>query len=267
MSLHLENLTGEIEDWLEKAEEEEILKFIRKKNFEFLGETVVIEMLGYYGSVDRMITTEIRKLSQKKKKLAGFFSSYFNEMVQLYSGEILLPITLLQSQIGSKDFILTTSSFAIPDVISYRLAEELYGFYKKCNVSKILLVDGVYNYQRQINKKPQVHRISVSELEIKVINQKTANFTLMGQIASSFLTYWSPNANIPVEILVVDAFSDYDPVSSLELLKVLTQDLGIKGDFNELERKSQEFDQSYLESQKEIKKERQEEVSDPRFFI
>ncbi|MHA2243501.1 MAG: PAC2 family protein [Candidatus Hodarchaeales archaeon] len=264
--MHLESLTGEIEDWLEKADEEEILKFLRKDNSEFLEETVVIEMLGYYGSVDRIIANEIQKLSQKKKKLAGFFSSYFNEMVQLYSGEIMLPITLLQSQIGLKDFILTTSSFAIPDIISYRLAEELYEFYKKCNISKILLVDGVHNYQRHIDKKPQVHRISISELEIKVINQKTTNFTLMGQIASSFLTYWRHNANIPIEILVVDAFSDYDPVSSFELLKVLTQDLGIKGDFNELERKSQEFNQSYLESQKGTKKERQDEVSDSRFF-
>lgn len=265
--MNLENLTGEIEDWLEKADEEENLKFIRQMESKSLEGTVVIEMLGYYGSVDRMIAKEIQKLSQKTKKLAGFFSNYFNEMVQLYSGEILLPITVLQSQIGSKNFILTTSSFAIPDVICYRLAEELYGFYKKQKVSKIILLDGVYNYRRNINQKPQVHRITSSELQIKVTNQKIADFTLMGQIASSFLTYWSYNEVIPIEILVVDAFSDYDPISSLELLKFLTQEWGIEGDFSELERRSQEFNQSYLQSRKEIKAEIQEGESDPRFFI
>ncbi|MFX0209460.1 MAG: PAC2 family protein [Candidatus Hodarchaeota archaeon] len=265
--MNLENLTGEIEDWLEKADEEENLRFIRLKGFESLKDTVAIELLGYYGSVDRMVAKEVQKFGRKKKKLAGFFSSYFNEMVQLYSGEILLPITLLLSQIGSQNFIITTGSFAIPDVISYRLAEELYEFYKKHKVSKILLIDGVYNHRRRIDKKPQVHRISTSGPRIKVINTRKANFTLMGQIASSFLTYWSHDDNIPIEILVVDAFSEYDPISSLELLKVLTKEWGIEDDFRELKRKSQEFTQSYMKSGEEINLEKQKEVDDPRFFI
>ena len=96
-----------------------------------------------------MVANEVQKLCQKTKKLAGFSSNYLNEMIQLYSGEILLPVSLLRSQIGSQEFILTTSSFAIPDVISYRLAEELYNYYKKNNVSKIFLLDGVYNYNGQ----------------------------------------------------------------------------------------------------------------------
>lgn len=264
--MYLENLTGEIEDWLEKVEDEETLKFIRQTKSQPLEGAVVIEMLGYYGSIDRMITKEIQKVTQNTKKLAGFFSSYFNEMVQMYSGEILLPITILQSQIGSKDFILTTSNFAIPDVISYRLAEELYGFYKKQNVSKIYLLDGVYNYKRDIKQKPQVHRITSSEFQIKVTNQKLSNFTLMGQIASSFLTYWSYGRDIPIEIIVVDAFSDYDPISSLELLKVLTKHWEIEADFNELEKRSQEFGQLHKQSKKEINAEDQEGDFDPRFF-
>ena len=104
--MHIENLTGEIEDWLEKIEEEENLKFIRQDESKPLEGTVVIEMLGYYGSVDRMITKEIQRLSRETRKLAGIFSSYFNEMVQIYYGEILLPITILQSKIGSNEFIL-----------------------------------------------------------------------------------------------------------------------------------------------------------------
>ncbi|UCG03539.1 MAG: PAC2 family protein [Candidatus Heimdallarchaeota archaeon] len=265
--MQLENLTGEIEDWLERVEEEENLKFIRQMESKPLEGTVAIEMLGYYGSVDRMITKEIQKLSQNTRKLAGFFSSYFNEMVQMYSGEILLPITILQTQIGSKDFILTTSNFAIPDVISYRLAEELYRFYKKQRVSKIYLVDGAYNYKRNIKQKPQVHKITSSEFQIRVTNEKLANFTLMGQIASSFLTYWSYNGDIPIEILVVDAFSDYDPISSLELLKVLTKQWEIEADFNELEKRSQEFIHLYKQSKKEIHAEEQKVDFDPRFFV
>lgn len=265
--MHLEDLTVEIEDWLEKAEKEDNLKFIRQNESKPLEGTVVIEMLGYYGSVDRMITEEIQKMSQETRKLAGFFSSYFNEMVQIYSGEILLPITILQSKIGSNEFIFTTSNFAIPDVISYRLSEELYRFYKQLKVTKIFLVDGVYNYKRDIKQKPQVHRIKSSNYQIEVKNQRPANFTLMGQIASSFLTYRSKNGGIPIEILVVDAFSDYDPISSLEILKVLTQQWGIEANFNELERRSQEFRQMYKESKKEISAEEQNEGFDPRFFI
>lgn len=265
--MNIENLTGEIEEWLEKADEEENLKFLKQENSKSNGKTVVIEMLGYYGSVDLMIAQEIQKLSKKKKKLAGFFSNYFNEMVQLHSGEILLPITILKSQIGSQDFIVTTSSFAIPDAISYRLADELYRFYKECNVSKIVLIDGVYNDRRKFDIKPQIHRILASKSKIKVINEKIANFTLMGQIASSFLIYWSYKDSIPIEIIVVDAFSDYDPISSLELLKVLTNEWKIEGDFSELERRSQEFNQSHLHIQNEIKNKKQNHFSDPRFFI
>jgi predicted ATP-grasp superfamily ATP-dependent carboligase len=265
--LNLENLTGEIEEWLEKADEEENLKFLKQKDTKSNGNTVAIEMLGYYGSVDLMIAQEIQKLSKKKKQLAGFFSNYFNEMVQLYSGEILLPISLLKSQIGSQEFIVTTSSFAIPDVISYRLAEELYRFYKELNVSKIILIDGVYNHQRKIDVKPQVHRIFAYKSQINVINETSANFTLMGQIASSFLIYWSNKENIPIEIFVVDAFSDYDPISSLELLKVLANEWRIEGDFSELERRSQEFNQSHLHIQKEITKRKENGFSDPRYFI
>ena len=201
------------------------------------------------------------------KKLAGFFSSYFNEMVQLNSGEILLPITILQSKIGSNDFILTTSNFAIPDVISYRLAEELYRFYQEQKVAKIYLLDGVYNYKRDIKLKPQVHRIKSSEFQIEVKNKEAVNFTLMGQIASSFLTYWSYNGDIPIEIIAVDSFSDYDPISSLELLKVLTHQWGIKADFNELERRSQEFHQLHRQSKEEISPEDQKVDFDPRYFI
>lgn len=265
--MHLEELTEEIEDWLEKADEEENLKFIGQFNPEFLEGTVAIEILGYYGSVGRLITRELQKFSKQKVKLAGFFSSYFNEMIQLFSGEILLPITVLQSKIGFQNVILTTSSFAIPDIISYRLAEELYRFYKKNKVSKILLIDGVYNNKRRIDNQPQVHRISASEYHFNVQNKQSANFTLMGQIASSFLTYWSYNEEIPIEILVVDAFSDYDPISSLELMKVLAQDWAIEGDFKDLERKSQEFLQSHLQSHEETEIEHQESVSDPRYYI
>jgi predicted ATP-grasp superfamily ATP-dependent carboligase len=265
--LHLENLTGEIVDWLEKVEEEENLKFIRQDTSKAFEGTVVIEMLGYYGSVGRMLTKEIQKMSQNTKKLAGFFSSYFNEMVQLYSGEILLPITILQSKIGSNNFILTTSNFAIPDVISYRLAEELYRFYNELKVAKIFLLDGVYNYKRDIKLKPQVHRIKSSDFQIEVENKKLANFTLMGQIASSFLTYWSYKGDIPIEIIAVDSFSDYDPISSLELLKVLTHQWGIKADFNELERRSQEFHQLHKQSKGKISPEIQNIDFDPRYFI
>ncbi|MFW9904055.1 MAG: PAC2 family protein [Candidatus Thorarchaeota archaeon] len=265
--MHLENLTGEIEDWLEKAEEEENLKFIRQNKSKLPIGTVVFEMLGYYGSVDRILTKEIQKMSQNTKKLAGFFSSYFNEMVQLYSGEILLPITILQSKIGSNNFILTTSNFAIPDVISYKLAEELYRFYQEQMVAKIFLLDGVYNYKRDIKRIPQVHRIKSSKFQIGVENKKSANFTLMGQVASSFLTYWSYNGDIPIEIIAVDSFSDYDPISSLELLKVITHQWGIKADFKELERRSQEFHHLYKQSKEEISPDEQKLEFDPRYFI
>lgn len=265
--MHIESLTGEIEEWLEKAEEEENLKFIKQEDFELSKGTIVIEMLGYYGSVSQIVAEEIQRMSSEKKKLAGFFSSYINEMVQLLSEEILLPITLLQSKIGSKEFILTTSNFAIPDVISYQLSEELYAFYRRHNVSKIYLLDGVHNYSRNINTIPQVHRISTEGFKIRVENQKPANFTLMGQIASSFLTYWSHNDGIPIEIFVVDAFADFDPISSLELLKVIAQEWALKGDFRELGRKSQEFQQLYLQSREKTKKERLEDSTDPRFFV
>ncbi len=268
IKLQLENLTGEIEDWLDKTDEAETLKFIKRSGSKFPKNTVAIEMLGYYGSVGGLVSEEILKFGHKNEKLAGFFSSYFSEMIQLTSEEILLPITLLQSNIGSQTFILASSSFAIPDVIGYRIAEELFEFYRKNNVSKIILIDGVYNNQRQIDQKPQVHYISSSDSTIDVNNHKEANFTIMGQIACSFLTYWPHRNEIPVEMIVADSFSDYDPISSLELLKNLIKKWKIeKTNLTELKRKSHEFSQTYLISQDDSEAESQNSISDPRFFI
>jgi predicted ATP-grasp superfamily ATP-dependent carboligase len=263
--MYLDKLTEEIDDLLEKADEEDNIKLIRSDILTSLEGAVAVEMLGFYGSINQMIAKEIQKISQTKKKIAGIFSSYFSEMIQIISGEILLPITIFQIQIGSKFFILTTSNIAIPDIIGYQLAEELYAFYKKQKISKILLIDGVYNNKRKIDKKPQIHKISSSDM--KILNNEVADFTLIGQSACSFLTYWGYKGNIPIEILAVDSFSEYDPISSLELLKILTREWGIGGDFSDLKRKSHEFNISYLHSENETEVEGQEKISDPRFFI
>ncbi|MFX0084799.1 MAG: PAC2 family protein [Candidatus Hodarchaeota archaeon] len=266
--MELENLTSEIEDWLEKADEEENLRFLKSSSSEHNENFIVIEILGYYGSVGRLVAEEIKKLSHKNEKLAGFFSSYFSEMIQLAFNEILLPITILKLNIGSQSIILTTSSFAIPDVVGYRLAEELFKFYKELNVSKIILIDGVYNNNRQIDQKPQVHHIYSSNHKIDVTNLKKSDFTLMGQIACSFLTYWLHSKEIPIEMVVVDSFSDYDPISSLEIIKRLAKEWGIeKTDFSELKRKSHEFTHSYLISRDDSEEDNQDYISDPRFFI
>ena len=266
--MRLENLTGEIEDWLEKADEETNLKFLKTLTGDSLEKVVAIEILGYYGSVGKLISEEIQKISPKSKKLAGFFSSYFSEMIQLSFKEILLPISILKLKIGSKTFILTTSSFAIPDIVGYSLAEELLSFYKKNRVSKIILVDGVYNDKRRIDQKPQVHNISSSNFNIEVKNQQPADFTLMGQIACSFLTYWLQSKEIPIEILVADAFSEYDPISSLELIKALTKDWEIENwSFTNLKNQSHKFTQSYLLSQDESEEGNTDNTSDPRYFI
>ncbi len=90
---------------------------------------------------------------------------------------------------------------------------------------------------------------------------------MMGQVASSFLTYWSHDAEIPIEIITVDSFSDYDPISSLEILKVLDQDWQLKVDFNELERKSHKFRKEILSSKQILEIEQQNEDSDKKFFI
>ena len=266
--MHLESLTGEIEEWLEKADEESNIKFIKNIDLDCPTDVIVIEILGYYGSVGRFVSEEIQRLSQKSEKIGGFFSSYFSEMTQISSSQILLPISILKLNIGSKTIILTTSSFAIPDIVGYTLAEELIEFYKKINVSKIILVDGVYNNKRRIDKKPQVHNISSSNFKIEVSNQNKADFTLMGQIACSFLTYWLQNQEIPIEIIVADSFSEYDPISSLELIKALIGEWGIKeADFSELINKSHEFTKSYLVAGDDSEVDDQESISDPRFFI
>jgi predicted ATP-grasp superfamily ATP-dependent carboligase len=266
--MHLESLTGEIEDWLEKADEETNLKFLKKITRDSMEEVVAIEILGYYGSVGKLISEEIQKISMKSEKLAGFFSSFFSEMIQISYNEILLPISILKLEIGVKTFILTTSSFAIPDIVGYSLAEELLDFYKKNNVSKIILVDGVYNDKRRIDIKPQVHNISSSNFNIEVKNQHPSDFTLMGQIACSFLTYWRQSREIPIEILAVDAFSEYDPISSLELIKILTRDWGIENlSFTKLKDQSHEFTQSFLTSRDELGDGNADKTSDPRYFI
>ncbi|MHA2289734.1 MAG: PAC2 family protein [Promethearchaeota archaeon] len=265
--MYLEKLTEEIEEWLEKADEEETLRFLGRPIPEKTDGIIIIELLGYYGAVAQTITKELQALSHKNIKLAGVFSSYFNEMVQLIAEDILLPISLVQVQIGSNRFILTTSSFAIPDVISYQLAEELWAFYMRLNPSKIVIIDGVHNYRRDILTVPEVHRVKSSNIGVELQRSNTSDFTMMGQAASSFLTYYSNRENIPVELLTVDSFAEYDPVSALELLKVLTRDYTIDPDFTDLLKESEVFKSNYQASKKSNLEDRNLTSPDSQFFM
>ena len=169
--MYLENLDEQIEDWFEQAETEDTLKFLGNNNSFDLKNPIIIEMLGYYGSVDQLIANEIQKINVHKTKLAGLFSNYLNEMIQLSSNEILLPITLLHFKIEDQDYILVSTSFPIPDIIGYQLSEELYKFYKKINSSKIILIDGVHTNERDIDIKPKVHKITSSDFQMN-LNKK-----------------------------------------------------------------------------------------------
>ena len=265
--MYLEKLTEEIEEWLEKADEEETLRFLGKPIPENTEGVIILELLGYYGAVAQTITKELQRLSKKSIKLAGVFSSYFNEMVQFMAEDILLPVSLVQVEIGSNQFILTTSSFAIPDVISYQLAEELWSYYLKLKPSKIIIIDGVHNYRRDILSVPEVHKVNSSRSGVKFQNENASDFTMMGQAASSFLTYYSNADNIPIELLTVDSFADFDPVSALELLKMLTHDFGIEHDFSNLIKNANAFKNSYQTSRGNVSDDRKINSPDSQFFL
>ncbi len=265
--MYLEKLTEEIEEWLEKADEEETLRFLGRPVPGDTDGIIILELLGYYGAVAQSITKELQQLSEKSIKLAGVFSSYFNEMIQFIAGDILLPVSLVQVQIGSNRFILTTSSFAIPDVISYQLSEELWKYYKKLNPSKVIIIDGVHNYRRDTTSIPEVHKLNSSNSGVEFHKRNISDFTMMGQAASSFLTYYSNNENIPIELLTVDSFADYDPISALELLKVITNDYNIKHDFSNLLKEIKIFQKSFQTSKGSITDENKNSLPDTQFFL
>ncbi|MHA1976124.1 MAG: PAC2 family protein [Candidatus Hodarchaeales archaeon] len=265
--MYLEKLTEEIEEWLEKADEEETLQFLDRPIPESTEGIIILELLGYYGAVAQTVTKELQALSQKSVKLAGVFSSYFNEMIQFIGEEILLPVSLVQVQIGSNQFILTTSSYAIPDVISYQLAEELWAYYLKLKPSKIIIIDGVHNYRRDIQSVPEVHKVNSSRSGVKFQNENASDFTMMGQAASSFLTYYSNSDNIPIELLTVDSFAEYDPVSALELLKLLTHDFKIEHDYSKLQKEVDTFINGYQVSKESTPDARKINSSESQFFL
>ncbi len=264
--MHLEKLTEEIEEWLEKAEEE-TLRFLGRSIPDNVDGIIILELLGYYGAVAQTVTKELQILSQKSIKLAGVFSSYFNEMIQLIDEDILLPISLVQVKIGSNRFILTTSSFAIPDVISYQLAEELWSFYLRLNPSKIIIIDGVHNFRRDPSSVPQVHWVNSSKSGVEFKESIDSDFTMMGQAASSFLTYFSNVENIPIELLTVDSFAEYDPVSALELLKVFTHDFKIEHDFSNLLKEVSIFKDTFQASKERIPDDKSIFSTDSQFFV
>ncbi|MHA1972166.1 MAG: PAC2 family protein [Candidatus Hodarchaeales archaeon] len=266
--MYIEGLTEELEDWLEKADEEQNLKFLFRSKKLPQGELIAIELLGYFGSVGQLVTKELQKSSKEIEKLAGIFSNYFDEMIQVNSGEILLPISMLRLKINSQNYLLTTSNFAIPDVISYRLAEELYDTYKELKVSKIILIDGIYSHDRKIEEEPKIHQIISSKYKIEIKNSDKSDFFLIGQIASSFLTYWNKDPGIPIEVYVVESFSDYDPISALKLLKTLKSKFGLIEDFEETKKLSEAFRKDYNEKESIVDNNTMEEEKyDPRYFI
>jgi len=261
--MYLETLTDEIEDWIEKAEETENLRLIHRGETNHTTGAIAIELLGYYGSIDKLITKEFLKVSQKSQKIAGFFSNYFNEMIEFSLGEILLPISVLSLNIGNQPYILTTTNFAIPDIICYRLSEELLSFYQQLNVSKIILIDGVYSRYRSLNQLPRVHRIISNDFKIHMISEKKSDFSMMGQIASSFLTYRSQMPKIPLEIVAVESFAEYDPISAYELLKFINHEFNIDNGLDYIKELADDFKQELNAVHKE---EEEAEILDKFFF-
>ncbi len=265
--MYIEKLTEEIEDWLEKADEEETLRFLGYPLHEKVDGVIILELLGYYGTVAQTVSKELYSIAHKSSKLAGVFSSYFNEMIQLSSEDILLPVSVVKVEIGANTFIITSSNFLIPDVISYKLSEELWSFYSQLNPLKIVIIDGVHNYTRNIATLPRVHKVKSYESVIQLSEHSNSNFTMMGQSASSFLSYYSNPLKVPVEMLVVDSFTNYDPASALEVLKVFTDEFNIEYDFSNLIQEVKEFENTFQESENKIPSMSKELTSDSQYFL
>ena len=265
--MNIEELTEEIEDWLEKADEEETLKFLKYPLEESLEGAIIIELLGHYGAVAQSVAKKLLSTGTNQKKLAGVFSSYLTEMVQLKAGSILLPITLVKMRIGSTNFIITTTSFPIPDVVSYQLAEELMAFYNRIKPSKIILIDGVHSYNRDIDTTPSIHHITSFKPGTSSPEDEKSNFTMMGQVASSLLTYYLNSRNIPIELLLVDSFADTDPISSLEVLTQLNREYGDILDLSDLKEEAIIFKNNFKKFNGKSSSIKEILTSESQFFV
>ncbi len=266
-SMNIEELTEEIEDWLEKAEEEETLKFLEYPLKENLEGVIIIELLGHFVTVSQSVARKLISTGKNHKKLAGAFSSYLTEMVQLRAGSILLPISLVKVRIGKNNFIITTTSFPIPDIVSYQLAEELMLFYERLNPSKIILIDGVHSYNRDIATTPSIHHITSFKSDISSLEDEKSNFTMMGQVASSLLTYYLNSSNIPIELLLVDSFADTDPISSLEVLTQLNRDYGDILDLSDLKEEAINFKNNFKKFNGKSSSIKEILTSESQFFV
>lgn len=265
--MNLEELTEEIEDWLEKADEEETLKFLEYPLDDNPEQVIIIELLGHYGAVAKSVARKLLSAGKNQEKLAGFFSSYLTEMIQLQAGSILLPISILKLRIGATNFIITTTNFPIPDVVSYQLAEELLLFYMKLKPSKIILIDGVHSYDRDITRSPAIHHITSFNSDKSESRGKKSNFTMMGQVASSLLTYYSNPNNIPIELLLVDSFAETDPISSLEILTLLNRKYGFVLDFSDLKDEASNFKDNFKNINGNSSSIKEALTSESQFFV
>jgi predicted ATP-grasp superfamily ATP-dependent carboligase len=265
--MNIEELTEEIEDWLEKVDEEETLKFLKYPLDENLEGIIVIELLGHYGAVAQSVARKLLSTGENHKKLAGFFSSYLTEMVQVQAGSILLPISLVKVRIGKIDFIITTTSFPIPDVVSYQLAEELLLFYDRIKPSKIILIDGVHSYNRDITTTPAIHQITSFQPDINGNEKKKSNFTMMGQVAGSLLTYYLNPMNITIELLLVDSFAETDPISSLEVLNHFNREYGDILDLSDLKDEAHSFKNNFEKFDGKSSSIKEGLTSESQFFV
>ena len=90
---------------------------------------------------------------------------------------------------------------------------------------------------------------------------------MMGQSASSFLSYYFNPLKIPVEMLVADSFANYDPLAALEILKVLTDELKIDYKFEKLIQEVKKFQSSIQSSESQLTDTREELNPDTHFFL
>lgn len=235
------DIIKEMEDHLDNINQQETFQFINsKENIQFDKNLIVVEALGNHGLVDQLISNEIQGLSKKITKLAGLYSNYLSEMIQVQKKEIILPISILKCDLlNSKSIIFVTTNFAIPDVVSYSIAEKLHEWYTKNGLKKIIIIDGVQSKKDILN-----HTITTFGYSNGVFNgleSANTDLNIVGPTAGSLITYIN-HKDISLKVFLIESNKDYDPHAALNLFErmcSLEQFEDLKDHISELREKAE----------------------------
>lgn len=207
---------------------------------EDLNNPIILEGFSGVGLIGALATQHIvRKLGLEQ--IGHISAKGLPPIAIMEEGVIKEPIRIFADE--SRDLVVLTSSFKIPNKIAYDLADEITDWAKKINAKRLFCLEGIGS--SRIDKKPKTFLVSSKKETEKELENYLESLKKGFMIGTSALVLLkSKEKGLDTVCLMTQSNSQLpDGRAAAEQIKKLNKIMGLEVDPGELEEKAEEFEE------------------------